>query len=336
MKSCCITAFNEAWQFKDVPIPEPKEDEVLIKIHACGLCGTDVHVTQGMFPIKLPVIPGHEPVGEIVKIGQGVTDFKIGDRVGVCWHQKGCGRCYYCQERKDLYCTGFKDGPLTWMQLGGGMAEYMIAKSQGCILLPDNLSYLDAAPLFCAGYTVSSGYHNAQAKSSDIICVIGVGGLGHLAIQYAHAKGHKVIAITEHEDKKQLCYKLGADDVIVGSKGLGYELKKRGGADIILDCSSSNQLAQQTLSGLKPEGRFVVMGLDPSSFSFSNIQIIHLQNKIIGSTQNQRSDLLDILQLTSEGKVKPMIEIFSLDECQKAYDRLKNGDIHFRAVIKII
>lgn len=336
MKACVITTFNKPWDLKDVPAPEPIEGEVLIKIHACGLCGTDQHVTCGMFPLKLPVIPGHEPVGEIIKLGPGVTDLKVGDRVGVCWHQKGCGRCFYCEQGRDLYCQGLKEGAVTWMQLGGGMAEYMIAKKEGCILLPHNLSYVEAAPLFCAGYTIASGYHNAEPKPGEVICVLGVGGLGHLAIQFAKAKGHKVIAITEHEDKKDLCHKLGADHVIAGSSNPGFSLKELGGADIVLDCSNSNAMAENVLYGLKPEGRFVIMGIDAKPLNISNILLIHLQTKIIGSTQNRRSDLLDILHLASDGKIKPMIEIFSLEDHEKALLALKEGKIHFRAVFKII
>jgi alcohol dehydrogenase len=336
MKACVISSYNSPWQLMDVTVPEPQEGEVLIKIHASGLCGTDLHVTHGMFPLKLPVIPGHEPVGEIVKLGAGVTDLKMGDRVGVCWHQKGCGRCFYCEQDRDLYCQGYPNGAITWMQMGGGMAEYMIAKKEGCILIPDSLDYVDAAPLFCAGYTIASGYHNAEPKPGEVICVLGIGGLGHLAIQYAKAKGHKVIAITEHEDKQALCKQLGADQIIAGSKNPGFSLKEWGGADIILDCSNSNEMAQNAILGLKPEGRFVIMGIDQKPLTISNIQLIHLQTKIIGSTQNRRSDLIDILRLAAEGKIKPMIEIFSLSEHEKALNLLKSGKIHFRAVFKIV
>ena len=336
MKAWAITSFNNPWELIEQDIPEPLDGQVLIKIHASGLCGTDVHVTKGMFPIKLPLVPGHEGVGEIVKLGPGVTNFKVGDRVGVCWHQKGCGRCPYCQSHRDLYCTGFPTGPITWMQLGGAMAEYMVAESEGCILLPNNLPYKLAAPLFCAGYTVSSGYHNACAKPLEVVCVIGIGGLGHLAIQLAKAKGHPVIAITENEDKKALALSLGADMVIVATSSFGIQLKKLGGADIILDCSSSNTLSQDALLGLKPEGRFVLMGIDSKPFEFSNMTLIHNQAKIIGSTQNHKSDLIDILELTASGLIKPMVETFSFNQCQEAFNLLKDNKLRFRAVIEMI
>ncbi len=224
---------------------------------------------------------------------------------------------------------------MTWMQLGGGHAEYMLAYADACTLLPDELDYLHAAPLLCAGFTISSGYHNASPKPQETIAVLGMGGLGHLAIQFAKAKGHHVIAITEHEDKKALCKQLGADDVLVATSNSGIMLKNMGGADIILDCASSNTMAKEALSGLKPEGRFVVMGLDTKPLEVNTVNLIHTQSKIIGSTQNHRSDLVDILNLAAKGLVKPMIEIFSLDECNKALEKLKDQKLHFRAVFKV-
>jgi 2-desacetyl-2-hydroxyethyl bacteriochlorophyllide A dehydrogenase len=336
MKAAVITHFNAPWEVKQVPTPEPTEGQVLIKIHASGLCGTDLHVHHGMLPVKTPLIAGHEPVGEIVKLGPGVLHLKLHDRVGVSWHQMGCGRCHYCQSKRDLYCDGMPGGAITWMQLGGGHAEYMLAYAEACTLIPEGLSYEEAAPLFCAGYTVSSGYHNAFPATGDVVAVLGIGGLGHIALQMAKAKGHKVIAITEQESKKELCKKLGADVVIVGQSGLGQKLKAAGGADIILDCSNNNKAAQDVMGGLKPEGRLVIMGIDPKPLEVSSVSLIHNQAKIIGSTQNKRSDLVDILDLAASGKVKPMIEVFSLEDCNKALEKLQDQSIRFRAVLKII
>lgn len=336
MKALVLKEFNKAWELMELPIPEPLDGQVLIKIHASGICGTDLHVSHGLFPLKLPVVCGHEAVGEIVKLGPGVEHLKINDRVGVVWHQKGCGTCSYCISQRDLYCTGLKNGPLTWMDLGGGHAEYMIAYENACTKIPSNLDYIHAAPLFCAGYTIASGYFNAQPKAHDTIVVLGMGGLGHLAVQYAKAKGHHVIAVTTHEDKTQLLLELGADHVLTAKDTLVSDLKKLGGADIILDCSSSNTLAEQTLKALKPEGRLILMGIDTKTLNVSSINLIHIQGKIIGSTQNHRSDLEDILSLTAQGKIKPQIEVFSLDQHQEALDKIKNNTIKFRAVFKVV
>lgn len=335
MKACVLTSYNTPWSVVDKPIPEPLENQVLIKIHACGLCGTDLHVTHGLFPTNLPLTPGHEPVGEIIKIGKNVSGLNIGDRVGVSWHQKGCGSCSYCLQKRDLYCIGRTQGAYTWMDLGGGMAEYMVAYADGCTKIPDGLSYELAAPLFCAGFTVSSGYQNANPKKEDVVAILGLGGLGHIALQLAKAKGHKTIVLSAHDDKKQLSRELGADEVLTG-QNLGIQLKNIGGADIILDCSSSNLAAQETLIGLKPEGRLVLMGIDSVPFEVQNHLLIHLQAKIIGSTQNHRSDLVDILNLAAAGKIKPLVEVFGLEDCNKALERLEKQDLRFRAVFKII
>lgn len=333
MKAAVCEKTNAPWVLKDLPEPEPKAGQVVIKIQAAGLCGTDIHLKHGLLPVKLPLVPGHEPVGEVVKIGPGVTSIKVGDRVGVSWNQKGCGRCHYCQEEKDKYCTT-PGGLQTWMNLGGGFSEYMIAYEEGCTIIPEKLSSELAAPLFCAGFTIASGYYNANPKPGDRVAVIGVGGLGHLAVQYAKAKGHYVIAIIRSDDKTALSKELGADEVIVAKDNVGKALKKIGGADILLNTGNSADYASDALTGLLPEGRLVNMGIDTVPLKINAFNILLSQTSIKGSQQNNRSDLIDILNLTAEGKVKPMIEVYSLDEINTVLDRLAEGKVRFRAVIK--
>lgn len=284
--------------------------------------------------LPLPLILGHEPVGEIVELGAGVTDLKVGDRVGVSWVQKGCGRCPYCQKQKALYCTGFAAGPKTWIQMGGGLSEFMVAWAEGCTLLPNGLSYELAAPLFCAGYTIASGYANAKAKGGEKIAVLGLGGLGHLAVQYAKAKGHQVIVLTHSEDKQQLAKQLGADEVIVAKGHIGKSLKQAGGVDVILNTGNSTKLAVESLEGLLPEGRLVYMSVEPEPMNIPPYLMISKQLQVIGSKQSNREDLVNILELTAQGKVKPLTEIYSLNEVNQVLDRLIQGKIHLRAVLK--
>jgi D-arabinose 1-dehydrogenase-like Zn-dependent alcohol dehydrogenase len=331
MKAAVIEKFNAPWVIKEMPDPIPKAGQVLIKIHASGMCGTDVHVHRGYFPVKLPIVAGHEPVGEIVNVGAGVPDFKVGDRVGVSWVQKGCGRCPYCQGKKPLYCST-PNGKQSWMDIGGGNSELMLAWADGCTLLPEKLSYELAAPLFCAGFTIASGLYNARPKPGERVAVLGVGGLGHLAIQYAKAKGHYVLAVTHSKDKVDLCKKLGADEVVIGDNP-GKALKLHGGADIILNTGSSSALASQAMEGLLPEGRLVGMGIDQEDLKVNPVFLLDGQREIKGSAQNNRAELVDILNLTAEGKVKPIIEVYSLNEINKALDRLINDKVRFRAVI---
>jgi D-arabinose 1-dehydrogenase-like Zn-dependent alcohol dehydrogenase len=335
MKAAVMVQTKKPWEIRTLPDPIAKEDQVVIKIHASGMCGTDVHVYEGLIPVRAPFVLGHEPVGEIVQVGPGVTYLKVGDRVGVSWFQKGCGRCGYCQRHAIKYCNGQPGGPQTWMQLGGGNSELMVAWAEGCTLLPKDLSYEQAAPLFCAGYTVSSGYWNADPKPGEKIAILGMGGLGHIALQYAKAKGHPVVVLTQSADKVQLAKELGADEVILTGDNAGKALAKAGGANIILNTGNSSKLSSQSLEGLLPEGRFVSMGVDKEPIYASPILLLSKQIKIIGSEQNHRGDLVDILELAAKGKVKTLIETYPLDEINKALDRLIAGKVRMRAVIQV-
>jgi 2-desacetyl-2-hydroxyethyl bacteriochlorophyllide A dehydrogenase len=332
MKAAVMVKMNSPLEIRDVKDPIPQGGQVLIKIHACGVCGTDVHVHEGTYhrSMPFPLIAGHEPVGEIVQLGEGVTSLKVGDRVGVSWVQKGCGRCGYCQERRPLYC----DTAQTWVQVGGGNAEYMLAWADGCTLLPEGLSYEEAAPLFCAGYTIASGFYNAQPKPGERVAILGLGGLGHLAVQFCKAKGMFTMVVTRTADKIDLAKKLGADEVVVAEEHAGKALAKAGGAHIILNTGNSSKLAVECLEGLLPEGRLVLMGIDPEPMMLPQSSLITKQLKLIGSRQDERQDLIDILNLAAQGKVKPMIEVFSLAEVNTAFERVKSGKVRFRAVLR--
>lgn len=335
MKAAVITKVNAPWEIMDKPQPEPKDGQVLIKIHACGLCGTDLHVHHGLFSAPIPCIPGHEPVGEIVAIGPGVTNLRVGDRVGVVWHQKGCGRCPICQSGYPQYCSECPNNSNTWMGMGGGMAEYMVAWSTGCALIPDNLSYQAAAPLFCAGFTIASGFHNGRPKPGEKIGIFGIGGLGHLAIQYAKAKGHQVIAITEHEEKLPLAKSFGADEAVLTGNRLVDQVKAFGGIDVLLHTGNAGTTITTLMEAMNPEGRIVIMGIDKTPIQAPPMTLISKQLHIIGSTQNKRRDLFEILQLAARGKVKPMIELYRLGEIQSVVERLEQGKVRFRAVVNM-
>jgi D-arabinose 1-dehydrogenase-like Zn-dependent alcohol dehydrogenase len=183
MRAAVIEEFNQPWQVRDVPDPKAGAGQVVVKVHASGMCFTDLHAHHGVFPLKPPFVAGHEPAGVIVEVGAGVTDLRVGDRVGVFWNQKGCGRCAVCQAGRGSACPDAQ----SWMHLGGSNAEFMLAWASGCALIPDGVSFEAAAPMFCAGYTTMSGLRNADPKPGERVAVLGVGGLGHLALQLAKA-----------------------------------------------------------------------------------------------------------------------------------------------------
>ena len=198
MQAAVVPAMNSSWQIKDVPQPQPGPNQVLVKMHASGICYTDVHLTLGHFPGLFPRILGHEPVGEIVAVAPDVSTRKVGDRVGTAWIQSTCGRCEWCQRGRRMFCPYMKG---TGIDVQGGHAEYMLMNADATYLIPDKISYEQAAPIFCAGYTVYSGLRWADPQPHERVAVLGIGGLGHLAVQYAKAAGFETIAISHSPTK---------------------------------------------------------------------------------------------------------------------------------------
>jgi alcohol dehydrogenase len=326
MRAAIVPSTNSAWVLGEVPMPEPGPNQVLIKIRASGMCYTDVHQTHGDIPGSFPRTLGHEPVGEIVAIGPGVTARKVGDRVGVPWVQASCGRCEWCERGKPMFCASALG---TSMQLPGGHAEFMLASADATMLLPDGLSFEQAAPIFCAGYTVWSGLRWAVPQPGERVAVVGIGGLGHLAVQYAKAAGFHTIAISHSPDKDRLIRDLGADEVVRDGAGLAGA----GGADIVLGTSNSMDAMADSIRGLRPDGRLVLMGAEAKPLPVSPLDLIMKRIKIIGSQQNGREYLHEALALAARGKVRVVTETYRLDEIGKAYERVEKGQVRFRAVV---
>src|ERR687888_1758777 len=344
MLSSVILSVNAKWEVKEVPTPQAGTNQVLIKIHASGICYTDVHITKGGLGVKFPHTIGHEPAGEIVALGEGVTTRKVGDKVGVPWLQSTCGRCEWCQRGKSFFCPNHI---ATGINIAGGHAEYMIAYADATQLIPDGLSYDQAAPIFCAGYTVYSGLRLADPKPHERIAIVGIGALGHLGIQCSKAAGFETIAVTHSKDKEELAYKLGADNVVADGEALlkqkdqqgdgnpdGNSGEGGGGVDVILATSNSYKATADAIKGLRPDGRVILMGVSSTETLTVSPEILFKRGRIIGSTQNDREHLYEALDYVAKGKVKVMTEIFPLEEISNAYDKVANGNVRFKAVIK--
>ncbi len=326
MKAAVVPAMESKWEIREVPNAQPGPNQVLIKIRASGICYTDVHQTQGSLPGTFPRVLGHEPAGEIVALGTGVTTRKVGDRVGVPWIQTTCGRCEWCQRDKPMFCAE----PMTTSgSMAGGHAEYMLSFANATMLLPDGLSYEQAAPIFCAGYTVWSGLRWAEPQPGERVAVVGIGGLGHLGVQYAKAAGFETIAVSRSADKDKLVRELGADEVVRDGAGLG----RAGGADVILGTGNSVDAMADSIQGLRPDGRLVVMGFEPKPLPVSPADLIMRRVKIVGSQQNGPQYLREALEFAAKGRVKVIAETYRLDEIQKAYERVQKGQVRFRAVV---
>jgi D-arabinose 1-dehydrogenase-like Zn-dependent alcohol dehydrogenase len=325
MKAAVVPSVNGKWEVKEWQTPKAGPNQVVIQIHASGLCYTDVHITHGVIPTQFPRVLGHEPAGEIVEIGPGVTSRVVGDRVGVGWHQKGCRRCEWClRGRKELCPNAITTG----IGLQGSHAEYMLAYADATMPIPDALGYEQAAPIFCAGYTVWSGLRLADPKPHERIAVVGIGGLGHLALQYSKASGFDTIAVTQSKDKGKMIRDLGADEVVEN----GEKLMAAGGADVLLATSTSWSATAEAAKGMRPNGRIILMGVGPEPLGY-NPELMFKRVALIGSSQNGPEYLYEALDYAAKGKVKVVEEIYKLDEIGKAYDRVADGKVRFRAVI---
>lgn len=325
-----------AWEVREVPLPRPGPGEVLIKVHASGVCVNDVLAARGVlpFPTHAPAVPGHEPVGEVVEVGPGVTSRRVADRVGVTWVQAGCGRCAYCRRnpqvsgRTALNCVA---PTTTGFSAQGGLAEYLVARAEGTVLLPDGLSYLQAAPMMCAGYTAWSALRAADARPHERVAVLGIGAVGHLALQFARACGFRTVAVTHSPDKHRAALDLGAELVVAD----GDELRAAGGADVVLATGSSYRAASDSMRGLRVDGRIVLSGLDASgAFDLSPARPFFAQgHRVIGSTHNGPALLAEALDLAAAGRCTATTEVFAADRTAEAADRVAAGDVRFRAVV---
>lgn len=295
-------------------------------MHASGICYTDVHETLGRIPGPFPRILGHEPVGEIVAVAPDVTARKVGDRVGTAWIQHTCGRCEWCLRDRKMFCPYMKS---TGIDYPGGHAEYMLMNADFSYLIPDKVSYEQAAPIFCAGYTVYGGLRWADPKPHERVAVVGIGGLGHLALQYAKAAGSTTIAVSHSPDKDKMIRELGADEIVRDGKSLA----EAGGANVILGTSNSTQSMADTIQALRPDGRLVAMGVDAERLSLSLGELIGKRIRVIGSQQNGPEYLYEALDFVAQGKVKTIIETYPLSEAPRAYERVADGSARFRAVL---
>ncbi|MER6192920.1 alcohol dehydrogenase catalytic domain-containing protein [Streptomyces cyaneofuscatus] len=335
MKAVVMTGANQPWEVQEVPTPTAEPGQVLVKVHASGMCFTDVWATTGYGGDIYPQTPGHEVVGEVVEVGAGVHTRQVGDRVGTTWVQSACGRCDYCRENRPLTgqtamnCPGART---TGFSTQGGHAEYIAITAGGTVLLPDGLAYEDAAPMMCAGYTTWSGLRDASPQPHEKVAVVGIGGLGHVALQLAKASGFETIAITHSPDKHELAAQLGADHVVAN----GEELRDLGGTDVLLVTTNAFDAAEEAMTGLRPDGRVVLSGLDftrPFSISSEGVPFHMMRQQVIGSTHGGQHYLAEVLDLAAKGKVKPITETFPLDRATDAYDRLSSGKMRFRGVL---
>ncbi|MDQ4069345.1 MAG: alcohol dehydrogenase catalytic domain-containing protein [Actinomycetota bacterium] len=341
MKAAVMERMGEPLNIGGAPDPALGSTEVLIRVRACGICRTDLHILDGWMKAwfgldPFPLIPGHEVAGEVAEVGSEVTAYKPGDRV-VAFYLYTCGQCRYCLSGQEQTCqTLFTGFTASGFNIDGGYAEYMVLPERNVTPLPDGLDFETAAPLVCGGLTAYGALKNARVRPSTRVAVLGIGGIGHVAIQIADAMGAEVTAITGAEDKAELARKLGADDVIVGRDDVGAQLRARGGADVVVSTTVDPKTLGQMIQGVLPRGSLVIIGLTPPGEPAISIEpgaVLFGQQRITGNLMGSRWDLRELLELAQRNNISPMSEIYPLEDVNEAHERVRNVDVRFRAVL---
>lgn len=317
------------------PIPEPGPGEVRIKVKACGICHSDSITKEGLFPdIKYPRIPGHEVAGIIDAVGPNVTGWKNNQRVGIGWYGGHCGYCNSC--RRGDFNTCQINPQITGVTYDGGYANYMIAPKEALALIPDEISFIDAGPLMCAGVTTYNSLRHSGAMPGDIVAILGVGGLGHLAVQFATKMGFKTIAIARGKEKAELSKNLGAWRYINSEeKNPAEELKKLGGAKVILATVTNAQAMSDIVNGLSTNGKLIILGATIEPITVSGLNLIIGRQSICGWPAGVSMDSQDTMSFCSQTDVRSMNEVFPLERAEEAYEHMMSGKARFRVVLAI-
>lgn len=320
------------FEFVEREIPKPGAGEVLIKVHACGVCHSDVLTKMGGFPgLVYPRVPGHEVAGVVEEVGASVTEWKKGDRVGVGWHGGHCFVCASCRRGDFVTCA---NEAITGVTRDGGYAQYMIARHEALALLPAELDFADAGPLMCAGITTFNALRNSGARPGDLVGVQGIGGLGHLGIQFAARAGYRVAAIGRGPENSELAKKLGAAAYIDTKASNGaQELQKLGGARVILCTAPNSKSMSELVDGLGAGGKLLVVGATPEPLEISPFQLIMARRDVQGWPSGTAMDSEDTLRFSAQSGVRAMIEKYPLAKAKEAFDRMMSGHAQFRVVL---
>jgi D-arabinose 1-dehydrogenase-like Zn-dependent alcohol dehydrogenase len=317
---------------EDRPLPEPGPGEVRVKVHACGVCHSDHFVTDALWPgLELPRVPGHEVAGVVDAVGVGVDTVKTGDRVGIGWHGGHDGTCDVCLTGRFIHC---RNQQITGISFDGGYSEFLIAPAVALAAIPDELSFAEAAPLLCAGVTTFNSLRNAGARPGDLVGIQGLGGLGHLGVQYARAMGFEVVAISRGTDKESFAGELGAHHYMDSNREDSAEaMQGLGGAKVILATAPNAKSISALVPALGLEGCLLIVAAPFEPIEVGAIDLLSRDARVQGWSSGTATDSADAMAFAAKHGVRPMIETFPLEDATKAFDAMMSGTVRFRAVI---
>ncbi len=333
MRAMQISKAGGAFEPVEREIPEPAQNQVRIKVEACGVCHSDVLVKSGAYPgLQLPRIPGHEIAGRVDAVGSKVTNWKAGERVGVGWHGGHCFVCTPCRKGQFLNC---EKAQVTGISYDGGYAEYVVVPHEAVARIPEKLDAVNAGPLLCAGVTTYNSLRNSGARAGDTVAVQGLGGLGHLGIQFARQMGFRTVAISRGADKEALARELGAHEYIDTQKVPAAEgLKQLGGADLVLATAPSNEAITSTIDGLKGRGKLLIVAAPFEPLRVSTFSLLSGKT-VAGWPSGTSIDSEDTMSFSALTGVRPRIETFKLEQAEQAFTKMMENRVRFRAVLTI-
>ena len=332
MRAVAVTKPGQSFAVVEREVPAPAAGQVLVRVQACGICHSDVFTKEGGWPgIEYPRVPGHEIAGVIERVGDGVREWSAGQRVGVGWHGGHCGVCDPCRHGDFILC---RRGRVPGISYDGGYADFMVAPVEALARIPDGLTAAEAAPLLCAGVTTFNSLRHAGARAGDVVAILGVGGLGHLGVQFAAKMGFVTVAVARGRDKESLARQLGAHHYIDsdGAK-VAEALQALGGARVILATAASGKAASAALGGLAPDGKLVVLGVSQEPIEVPSGLIIGGRLAVQGWPSGTSMDSQETLAFAAHAGVRPMIETTPLDRAAEGYARMLGGAARFRVVL---
>ena len=334
MKAAQISKPGGDWELVEREIPEPGSGQVRVKVEACGICHSDVLVKEGIWPgLQYPRVPGHEIAGHVDAVGGNVTGWSEGQRVGVGWHGGHCFVCEQCRRGDFAMCVNRK---ITGLDFDGGYAEYMIVGAEVVAAIPEDLPAEEAGPFMCAGVTVFNALRNSGARAGEVVAVHGIGGLGHLGVQYARRMGFKTVAVGRGKDKEELATRLGAHHYIDTDATNGAtELQKLGGARLILATAPSGKAISALIEGLSANGQVIIPAAPQDPLSLNAFSLISGKRSVAGAYSGTAKDSQDTLEFSALTGVHPMIEKYPLSRVAEAYEQMNSGKVRFRVVLTI-